>query len=280
MRKLQIRILVENTVGIPAGLLAEWGLSMLLDFGDEQILFDAGEQGNLVSNAQILGCDLLLIKRIVLSHGHYDHTGGLLKLLQYRGKIPVYAHPNLFAGHFSKGVLENDNRYIGVPYCQKQLESAGAEFRWQSEPLELRPGLWLSGEIPRDTIFEQIDERLIEIKGEEVIQDRIRDDLSLFYVTEKGLIILLGCAHSGLVNIIEHAKRVTNESRVRAIIGGTHLGPATVDQQLKTIDYLRGLNLECLAPNHCTGLGMLSKLAVEFPSAFRWAMAGNRLDFF
>ncbi|SHI12385.1 MBL fold metallo-hydrolase [Desulfosporosinus lacus] len=279
MRKLQVTILVENTVGVSVGILAEWGLSMLLDFGDEKILFDAGEQGNLINNAQILGYDLRHIERIILSHGHYDHTGGLFKLLQYRGAIPVYAHPDLFAGHFGKGGEGQANRYIGVPHCLKLLESAGAEFHWHRKPFELRPGLWLSGEIPRETPFEHIEDQLIEIKGENAVHDRIKDDLSLFYVTDRGLIILLGCAHSGLVNIVEHAKRVTNENKVRAIIGGTHLGRASLDQQLKTIDYLRGLDLECLAPNHCTGLGVLSKLVTEFPSAFKWAMAGSTLDF-
>ncbi|KJR46954.1 Metal-dependent hydrolases of the beta-lactamase superfamily II [Desulfosporosinus sp. I2] len=279
MRKLKITILVENTVGVPLGLISEWGLSMLLDFGDERILFDAGEQGNLVNNAQILGHDLRKIDRVILSHGHYDHTGGLLKFLQYRGTIPVFAHPDLFTEHYGRGLKGQADRYLGVPYCQRQLESAGARFHWHSEPLELSSGLWLSGEIPRKTLFERIDDQLLEFKGGDVVQDSLYDDLSLFYVTDQGLIIILGCAHSGLVNIVEHAKRVTGVQKVRAIIGGTHLGPASPDQQQQTIDYLRGLNFDCFAPNHCTGLSMLSKLATEFPSAFTWAMAGNTLDF-
>lgn len=279
MKKLKVTILVENTVGVPIGLLSEWGLSMLLDFGDERILFDTGEQGNLISNAQILGHDLRQIDRVILSHGHYDHTGGLLKFLQYRGRVMVYAHPDLFNGHYGRGLNGQEEKYIGVPFRPEQLESAGAEFHWQREPVELRPGLWLSGEIPRETTFERVDDKLVEIKEGQTVQDSIPDDLSLFYVTDLGLVIILGCAHSGLVNIVEHAKRVTGEDRVRAILGGTHLGPATTDQQKQTIDYLRGLDLTCLAPNHCTGLGMISKLAAEFPGAFAFATAGTTLEF-
>ncbi|ODA40512.1 MBL fold metallo-hydrolase [Desulfosporosinus sp. BG] len=279
MKRLKVTILIENTVGAPLGLLSEWGLSMLLDFGDECILFDTGEQGNLLSNARILGHDLRRIDRVILSHGHYDHTGGLLKFLEYRGRVPVYAHPDLFSEHYALGFKEHENKYIGVPFRKEQLESAGAEFHWHREPVELNPGLWLSGEIPRETAFERLDNRLVEMKGGQIVQDTLPDDFSLFYKTDQGLVILLGCAHSGLVNIVEHAKRLTGENKIRAIMGGTHLGPATQDQQQQTIDYLKGLDLACLAPNHCTGLAMLSKLAAEFPGVFVWAAAGNTLEF-
>lgn len=279
MGHMKVTVLVENTVGVPLGLLSEWGLSMLLDFGDERILFDTGEQGSVIPNAQALGLDLKQVDRVVLSHGHYDHTGGLLKLLQHRGKVPVYAHPDLFAGHYGRGFNGQGEQFLGVPFRLERLESAGAQFHWHSEPVELRPGLWLSGEIPRHTAYERIDDRLIAVRDGEAAQDNIIDDFSLFYLTDTGLVVVLGCAHSGLVNIVEHAKRLTGEKRVRAIIGGTHLGPANPEQQEKTIDYLRALDLACLAPNHCTGLGMLTRLAAEFPRQFTWATAGNVLEF-
>jgi len=167
-----------------------------------------------------------------------------------------------------------------VPFRSELLESAGAQFHWHRYPMELRPGLWLSGEILRSTTFERVDDKLVEHKEGQTVQDIISDDFSLFYVTDQGLVIILGCAHAGLVNIVEHAKQVTGEGRVRGIIGGTHLGPATPEQQTQTIDYLRGLrDLTCLAPNHCTGLGMMSKLAAEFPGVFTWASAGTTLEF-
>lgn len=276
---LKLTIIVENTVGVPLGVLSEWGLAMHLDFGDEQILFDTGEQGHLVKNAHVLGLDLRKIDRAVLSHGHYDHTGGLLDFLKYRGPLPIYAHPDLFMGHYGRGFSGTGDQYIGVPFRLEQLESAGAQFVWQREPIELRPGLWLSGEIPRRTAFERIDDRLVRKLEDGFGQDLLPDDFSLFYQTDKGLIILLGCAHSGLVNIVEYAKEVTDQGKVRAIIGGTHLGPAGKEQQDKTITYLKTLDLECLAPNHCTGLPMASRLAAEFPDQFKWATTGNTLEF-
>lgn len=128
MPELKITILVENTVGVPAGVIGEWGLAMLLDFGDEKILIDTGEQGNIVGNAGTLGIDLHQIDRVVLSHGHYDHTGGLIEFLKERGKVPVYAHPEIFSGHYGPVFNGAGNKYIGVPFRLEQLASAGAEF--------------------------------------------------------------------------------------------------------------------------------------------------------
>lgn len=279
MPKLKITVLVENTVGVPAGVIGEWGLALLLDLGEEKILIDTGEQGNLIKNAAALGLDLSRMTCLILSHGHSDHTGGLIEFLKVRGKVPVYAHPELFSRHYGPVFNGVGNKYIGVPFAQEALKRAGAEFHWVRKPLELRPGLWLSGEVPRRTDFERGDQRLVQDLAGSMVQDPLADDFSVFYQTSAGLIILLGCAHAGVVNIIEHAREVTSESRVRAVIGGTHLGPAGDEQKEKTIEYLKTLNLELLAPNHCTGLPVAGRLAREFPRQFRWASVGTVFEF-
>lgn len=276
---LKVTVLVENTVGVSIGMVAEWGLAMLLDFGDERILLDTGEQGNIVKNARALDIDLGQVDKLVLSHGHYDHTGGLMEFLKSKGPIPVYAHPELLMGHYKRGFSGQDEHYNGVPYRLDQLESAGADFIWQREPIKIRSDLWLSGEIPRNTDFERVDDQLLQKAGLQFVQDLLPDDFSLFYKSDKGLVIFFGCAHSGIVNIVEYAKKVTGIDRVRAIVGGTHLGPASPEQKEKTIAYLKTLNLEVMAPNHCTGLPMASRLAAEFPAQFKWASAGTKLEF-
>jgi len=276
---LKVTVLVENTVGVSIGVVAEWGLAMLLDFGDERILLDTGEQGNIVKNARALDIDLGQVDKLILSHGHYDHTGGLMEFLKSKGPIPVYAHPELFMGHYVLDSSSQEEYYRGVPFRLEQLESAGANFIWQKEPIKIRSDLWLSGEIPRHTDFERVDDRLLVKDGSKFVKDLVPDDFSLFYESDKGLVIFFGCAHSGLVNIVEYAKKVTGINKVRAIVGGTHLGPASLEQKEKTIAYLKKLNLETMAPNHCTGLPMASRLAVEFPNQFKWACTGTKLEF-
>lgn len=269
---VKIAVLSENTVGTTLGLCGEWGLSMLVETAGKRVLFDTGEQGCLVANADALGVDLRTVDALVLSHGHYDHTGGMRAFLRRRGRLPVYAHPDLFASHC--GSLPHEH-YIGVPFSAEELSSLGADFHFVRTAVEIVPGLWVSGEIPRKTVFEKGDPRLYLKKDGQKMPDPFADDMSLYCVTPQGLVIILGCAHAGLVNIVEHARAVTGMSRVYGIIGGTHLGPVSAEQQAATIAYLQQLDLQFLAANHCTGLPMAARLAGLFGSVFRFAPAGS-----
>ncbi|MGC7882683.1 MBL fold metallo-hydrolase [Desulforudis sp. 1031] len=278
MDRLKITVLVENTVGVPLELVGEWGLALLMETPDAKILFDTGAQGHVVTNAALLGVDLPTVDALVLSHGHYDHTGGLKAFLQARGRLPVYAHPHLFDSHCS---TVPRRRYIGVPFRWLELESLGADFVWVSEPREIAPGLWVSGEVPRRTAFEKGDARLVvweDPQNGTAQPDPLRDDMSLYAVTPAGLVVILGCAHAGVVNIIEHAREVTGVDKVYGIIGGTHLGPVDEEQRRTTIDYLHKLNLRFLAANHCTGLPTMATLAQIFGPRFKYAPAGAAFE--
>ncbi len=268
---VKITVLSENTSG-SIGLIGEWGLSMVVECSEKKILFDTGMHGQMVANADFLGIDLRSLDALVLSHGHCDHTGGMRAFLGRRGRLPVHAHPDLFALHYVSLPRE---RYAGIPFCQKELESLGADFLFGREPREIASGLWVSGEVPRGTPFETGDSRLICFRNASKEPDPLADDMSLYCTTADGLVIILGCAHAGLVNIIRHARQVTGVERVYGIIGGTHLGAVSDAQREATLDFLKQLNLQFLAANHCTGLPVIARLATLFGSSFHFAPAGT-----
>lgn len=273
---MQVSILIENTVGRPLDVLGEHGLGLWVRTPEHQFLYDTGQSGALVHNAAVLGVLLREAEAVVLSHGHYDHTGGLRAALKAIGRaVPVLAHPDLFSDH---RVSEPD-RFVGIPFSRTELEACGAEFRWTAEPLEIFPGVWASGTVPKTNAFERGDARMYVLEEDRRVPDPLRDDLSLYLDTPGGLVILTGCAHAGVVNITEHARSVTGRERIRAVIGGTHLTPVDADQLEKTIAYLKGLDLELLAACHCTGLPVAARLAAEFGRRFSFGSTGLTFTF-
>jgi len=139
---MRLKVLIENTVANPIGVCGEHGLSMLIEFRGRRFLFDTGQSDRIVENAVLMGEDLSKLDGVIISHGHYDHTGGLKAVLEATGGCRVYAHPELFQLRYGK---EPFNRFIGVPFRKEDLESIGAELVSVVEPLEIAPGLWISG---------------------------------------------------------------------------------------------------------------------------------------
>ncbi len=230
------------------------------------MIFDAGQTTTAVHNAEVLGLDLEGLP-IVLSHGHYDHTGGLASVLERTGPVPVLAHPDVFASRYSRrgGAL----RQIGIPFQREGLEELGAKFELSRAPREIVPGLWITGQVPRITDFEGASEDLVVLSEEgEVVVDPIRDDQALVMVLKRGIFVLLGCAHSGMINTLLFAREVTGVERIVGVAGGTHLGFGGMDKLPRTMEALRALDLEILAPSHCTGFAAASALAAEFPDRF------------
>ena len=239
-----------------ASLWAEHGLSILLDLDlgsrEMKLLWDTGASGEvMLHNSRALHIDLDEIDMICLSHGHYDHTGGLMAAVQQRKKsIPVLAHPDIFAPKLkARPTLE----YIGPPFSRVQGEAAGAVMLECRGPVPLAPGLTTTGEVPRRESLETA-EGFWTVRDGHYFPDAIPDDQALAAVLpDRGLAVITGCAHSGIINTIRQAQRITGIDEIYAVIGGFHLQGADQKRIDATAESLRDLDPALVRPGHCTG---------------------------
>lgn len=270
----RITVLVENTAG-GVGLLAEHGLSFWIELGPNRILFDTGQGNVLNHNAEQLGIRLQMADAIVLSHGHYDHTGGLADALA--GRTRVYAHPAAFAPKFARSA-DGTARDIGLPLLNEEKVRDKAELVWVKEPTDVCAGLKLTGPVPRTTDFEDtggaffMDKRCTE-------PDEVIDDQAAFIETPDGAIVILGCAHAGVINTLRHVQTLTDHRPIHTVIGGMHLHNASDERMDKTVAELRRLEVQRLLPCHCTGFAAMARLWNEFPGRCLPCAAGTILEF-
>lgn len=274
--KVKATILCENSVFHIPGAIAEHGLSIFLETDCGNYLLDTGQGKGIINNAQVLRIDLRTIKGIILSHHHFDHTGGLGPVLDLKGAVDLYAHPDFFRESYS--VTDGKARYIGVPYPRPLLEAKGAAFKFSNQFRQIEPGLWLTGEVPRRTDYELGDQKLSVKSGDGYQKDDVRDDQSVVIETEKGLFIVLGCCHSGIINTLNYIVEKMGTRRIHAVIGGTHLGPVGDEQREKSIEALKAFNIERLGVSHCTGLKTATRLAGEFGERFFFCNVGTVVE--
>jgi 7,8-dihydropterin-6-yl-methyl-4-(beta-D-ribofuranosyl)aminobenzene 5'-phosphate synthase len=275
----KLTVITENTVpGKFDGLCGEHGFSLFLETSAIRILFDTGPAGiATLGNAPKLGVDLSSADAIVLSHGHGDHTGGLLGVLRTIGKpIPVYGHPGIFADRVSKRA-NGRIVYAGMPYKREALEGLGATFNLSAEFREIAPGVYLTGEVPRRSAFETGDVELYIKQGDDLVRDPLPDDQSMAVKTAEGIALILGCCHAGLVNTIDRCREKLPGQPIHTIIGGTHLGFAPAEQLKETSRVLRDLGIKRLGLSHCTGLQAGAYLAREFGEAVAFCNVGYTL---
>jgi len=274
---LQITTLSENTAGL-GGLMAEWGLSILVESEETNILFDTGQSLSASHNAEIMGIDLSRIDKIVLSHGHFDHTGGLKQALLRIGKeIDIIAHPDIWAAKYSRRQGQ-EARYIGIPFHRQTLESLGAKFSLSREPVRLSDNITTSGEIPMTTEYEIIEPHLQVKEGRRFKPDKLLDDQALIITTGAGLVVILGCAHRGVINTLYHAQKLTGVEAIYAVFGGCHLISATEERIWLTIAALKELGVQLLGLSHCTGLAASAIMAREFGERFLFNIAGTAIS--
>lgn len=275
--RLRITVLVDNTVG-STNMLAEHGLSMLVEADGWRILFDTGQGRVLRENLSTLGLSLDPLDALVLSHGHYDHTGGVAAVLGASDPKAIFIHPAALEEKFTSNG-RSPGRSIGIPAQSREaLEAVRDRIVWTRGATEVVPGAWCTGEIPRANP-EETSEQSFYLDPDGRVIDPLVDDQSLFIETSRGLVVVAGCAHAGAVNTLDHVCRLTGRTEVLALIGGLHLGRASRKRLEMTGSALGRRNLQLMAPCHCTGMGAQSYLRARFNSLVRDVGAGSSVVF-
>lgn len=277
---IKITILCDNVVGFPFGI-GEHGFAAHVQQDQEAILLDAGSGKGIVPNSLTFGCDLKAVRKICVSHGHFDHTEGLAQVIPLMGSPEVLAHPGVFQERFGERRLGGKvvRRFIGIPHRKEYLEQLGARFKLESGFREIAQGIFLTGEVPRETSFEKADPNLLIPSSGSFTQDPVLDDQSMVVTTSKGLVVLMACAHSGMINTLLYAKRMTGQGKVHAVVGGTHLGFLSAEQLEESIVHLESMEPEIVAVSHCTGLPAAARLMQKFGKRFLFAHVGTTFLF-
>ncbi len=268
-----VTILSDNYVSELFSCLAEHGFSAYIETTEGCYLFDTGRGAVVIKNADALGVDLTRLDAIIISHGHYDHTGGLELVLGITGPIDVYGHPAIFDKRWL--ITKDFKKEVGIPTYRERLEKLGARFHLSAALTRISRDTWLSGEITRQPGSELIDHELYVQRHGQFVLDELPDDQAMYVIDPDGVNIILGCTHSGIENTLKQVTKNANAQNIKLLIGGLHLFKSNQQAISDTIETLRKYKIAKLAVSHCTGLKATALLQTAFDDKFEIAAVGS-----
>lgn len=274
---LRITVLADNTAG-RRNLVAEHGLALWLEADGCRILFDTGQGLALGHNARQLGINLAEADAVVLSHGHYDHVGGLAAELDRLAGADLYVHPAAFQLRFSPRGLSGAQSVKPPLHSVEDVRSHVRRLQLTLRPAHVAPGVWVTGEIPRRHAFEAESGRFF-LNEARTRPDPLVDDQALCIDTPRGLVVLVGCAHAGVVNTLDYIAELAPGRPIIGLIGGMHLLRADEKRLDETIAALRRHDVRRIVPAHCTGATARRRLWAALPDRCEELMVGTRLLF-
>ena len=272
---MNLTCLVDNTVAHRGEFWGEHGLSILIETPQARILWDTGASGTVLAhNLHLLRFDPAWLDAVALSHAHQDHTGGLPALVGRTRRIPLFAHADLFRPRFRR--METGYRHVGLPAGSEGL-GEWFDLRLGTEPVEIAPGVWASGEIRERSAPEgRSPHHFVQGDGG-YTPDPYRDDLALVLKAEEGWVVVCGCCHAGLVNTLRHVER-TFGGPIWGIVGGAHLIEADDAHLEEAVRFLTDLSVPHLWLNHCTGQRALCRLVQALGDRVQPFPVGTRLE--
>lgn len=250
MTELTLYFISNDRVYTP-GFIGEHGNSILVKTPKSKILFDTSQGFGLVNNSRIMDIDLKDLDAVVISHGHNDHIDGLKALLkagEYEN-LDIYGHKEIFSKRYK--VYNDYEEYIGSSHSKEELEKLGGNFIFNEKTIEISENIYLSGPVPRE-YEDTLNKTHFKILNGEKCEDRYIDDQSLIIDTKKGLVVLFGCAHAGVINTI-HYVRDTFDKNIYGLFGGLHLLNSPMEKIEEVFNFIEDFGVEVIGFNHCTG---------------------------
>jgi 7,8-dihydropterin-6-yl-methyl-4-(beta-D-ribofuranosyl)aminobenzene 5'-phosphate synthase len=262
---MKISCIVDNRAGLKSNLYAEHGFSLLVEEKDTHFMVDTGQTPTVLKhNMDLMG--IKAVDGVMMSHGHNDHTGGISAIKDSIGinssKTKFYMHPEILGHKYA--VMDDKQRYVGFP---KNVDVETLNLEWVTENTRISDDMWIFNQVEDHSGFEPIPEYLKVMENGKCSPDEFKDELNLVIKTENGLVVISGCAHKGIVNILASVTEYFHDD-IYGVIGGSHLMDAPPERIRKTVESFKKLNPEIIALGHCTGFNALCLFKREFGDKF------------